>query len=312
MTPEEVRAKYGSMFCKGFYTIVDEKNGIAQIVEMCISKGPIEWDVVNRKRTGGVITNIKSEGNIITMDTLIGEGQFHFGPVSSEIGGQGIYKLTVDGDEVHTFWSGIAGAGFGIGACIPQSDTVIKTIYPDDFKIGGAHVANTEIVTPKMVKVIIGMDDTDTKYAGASWVTSLKMATNCPHGKFLEHKIIQLNPKAPNKTTNCCSTAVSFAVSPKDLNKLIEYCTDFVTKNTLSDNTVITVFTGLKIPEKLVEWSWGAKHILYTKEEAYKVAKESDVRIINIEKDGGVVGAVAAIGCFDIGVKSAGLPEDFE
>lgn len=300
------------MFCKGFYTIVDEKNGLAQIIETCTSKGSIEWDVINRKRTGGVITNMELEGNTVTMDTLIGEGQLNFGPASSELGGQGIYKLTVDGDEVHTFWTGIAGAGIGIGACIPQADTVIKTIYPDDFKMGGAHTVNTEIVTPKMIKVIIGMDDTDTKDGGASWVTSLKMATTCPYGKFLEHKIIQLNPKAPNKTTNCCSTAVSFVVYPKDLNKLIEHCVDFVTKNTLSDNTVMTVFTGLKIPEKLVDWGWKAKSILYTKEEAYQAAKENDVRVINIDKDNGVIGAVAAIGCFNIGIKSAGLPEDFE
>ena len=36
LTPDEVRAKYGKMFCKGFYTIVDEKNGIAQQIGYAI------------------------------------------------------------------------------------------------------------------------------------------------------------------------------------------------------------------------------------------------------------------------------------
>lgn len=312
LKPEEVRSKYGKMFCKGFYTIVDEKNGVAQIIETCTARGPIEWDIVNRKRTGGVITDLRLEGTTVTMDAVIGKRDLRFGPASSELGGQGIEELIVEGDRVRTVWKGIAGASVGIGACIPQADTVIETVYPDDFKMGGAHRASVEIVTPKMVRVIIGVDDTDTKEKGASWVTSLRMATTCPYGKFLEHKIVQLNPKAPNKTTNCCSTAASFAVEPKDVGKLIEYCKDFVAKDTVSDDTVMTVFSGLMIPKALEKWSWDAKSILYTKEDALKVAKENGVDVIYITGDKGAIGAVAAIGCFDLGLRSAGVPEDFD
>ena len=312
LKPEEVRAKYGKMFCKGFYTIVDEKNGVAQIIETCTARGPIEWDIVNRKRTGGVITDLRLEGTTVTMDAVIGKRDLRFGPASSELGGQGIEELIVEGDRVRTVWKGIAGASVGIGACIPQAETVIETVYPDDFKMGGAHRANVEIVTPKMVRVIIGVDDTDTKEKGASWVTSLRMATTCPYGKFLEHKIVQLNPKAPNKTTNCCSTAASFAVEPKDVDKLIDYCKDFVAKDTVSDDTVMTVFSGLRIPKALEKWSWDAKSVLYTKEDALKVAQENGVDVIYITGDKGAIGAVAAIGCFDLGLRSAGVPEDFD
>ncbi len=312
LKPEEVRAKYGKMFCKGFYTIVDEKNGVAQIIETCTARGPIEWDIVNRKRTGGVINDLRLEGTTVTMDAVIGKRDLRFGPASSELGGQGIEELIVEGDRVRTVWKGIAGASVGIGACIPQAETVIETVYPDDFKMGGAHRANVEIVTPKMVRVIIGVDDTDTKEKGASWVTSLRMATTCPYGKFLEHKIVQLNPKAPNKTTNCCSTAASFAVEPKDVDKLIDYCKDFVAKDTVSDDTVMTVFSGLRIPKALEKWSWDAKSVLYTKEDALKVAQENGVDVIYITGDKGAIGAVAAIGCFDLGLRSAGVPEDFD
>ena len=72
LKPDEVRAKYGKMFCKGFYTIVDEKNGIAQLIEICTSKGPVEWDIVNRKRTGGVLTDLRLEGTTVTMDAVVG------------------------------------------------------------------------------------------------------------------------------------------------------------------------------------------------------------------------------------------------
>ena len=312
LRPDQVSGKYGKLFCQGFFTMVDEKNGVAQIVEKCTARGPIEWDVVNRKRTGGVITDIRIDGYTIIMDTIIGEKELRFGPVSAELGGQGISSLQVKGDRVHTKWMGLAGASVGIGACIPQSSDVIETIYPDDFKIGGAHKASVEIVTPKMVRVVIGVDDTDTPQKGASWVTTMKMARDCPYGRFLDHKIIQLNPKAPNKTTNCCSTAVSFAAKSDEVDKIIAFCREYLIKETLSDETVMTVFVGLRIPEELEKWGWGAKYILYKESAATEVAERNDVQVISITGKRGIIGAVAAIGCFDLGVKSAGVPEDFE
>ena len=312
LTPEEVEGKYGRMFCKSFLTLVDEENGIAQIVERCSSQGPAEWDVVNRRRTGGVIDCIRMSSDMIVMDAVIGERELNFGPVSEDVGGQGIKSLKVEGDEVRTTWYGIAGASVGIGACIPQCRDVIRTEYPDDFKMGGAFRANVDIITPKMVRVIVGVDDTDTKEKGASWVTSMKLGLECPIGRFIEHKIIQLNPKAPNKTTNCCSTAVSFAVREEEVPKLIEYVVDFVKGETFSDDTVVTVFQGLRIPDALREFGWSCKSVLYKPEDAIRVAEENGVQIISVTGMGGVIGAVAAIGCFDLGEKAAGIPEDFE
>ncbi len=312
LRPDEVKAKYGQLFCQGFLTMVDEDNGIAQVVEKCISRGPGEWDVVNRRRTGGVILDIRMEGYTLIMDTIIGERELRFGPVSSEVGGQGLSALKVEGDEVRTTWYGIAGASIGIGACIPQCSDVIRAEYPDDFKIGGAHKAHVDIITPKMVRVVIGIDDTDTKEKGASWVVGLKLGTSCPIGRFIDHRIIQLNPKVPNKTTNCCSTAISFAVKEKDIPDLIEYCREFIKINSYSEGAVMTVYKGLKIPDQLSKFGWEAKSIIFTKEDAIKVAEENGVQIISITGMKGVIGAVAAIGCFDFGDKAAGIPEDFK
>lgn len=311
LTPEQVREKYGPMFCKSLITMVDEKNGCAQVIERCSSTGPKEWDIVNRKRTRGIITDIRDEGAIV-MDLVVGERQLNFGPASTELGGQGIYSLRVEGDRVHTKWKGIAGASVGIGACLPQADDVIETIYPDDFRIGGAHVAETEIVTRKRVRLIIGVDDTDTPQQGASWVLTMRLGRECPYGKFLNHKIIQLNPKAPNKTTNCCSTAVAFAATEDEVPKIIEFAKEFIRKGSYSDDTVMTTFVGLRIPDDLREWSWSAKSILYTIDDSIAVAERNGVEIHYVTGNKGTIGAVAAIGCFDLGLKAAGIPEDFE
>ena len=312
LRPDEVEQRYGKMFCQGFFTMVDEEHGVAQIIEKCVAQGPGEWDIVNRRRTKGVITDIRMKSNMLVMDTVIGERELSFGPVTTDVGGQGLQALKVEGDEVRTTWYGIAGASVGIGACIPQCRDVIRTEYPDDFMIGGAHRAHVDIITPKLVRVVIGIDDTDTKEKGASWVTSLKLGTTCPIGRFIEHKIIQLNPKVPNKTTNCCSTAVSFAVREEEIPALIEYAVDFVRKESYSEDSVITVYQGLHVPEALRDFGWSCKSVLYTPEDAMRVAEENGVQIISVTGTKGVIGAVAAIGCFDLGERSAGIPEDYE
>ena len=312
LRPDQVRQRYGEMFCQGFFTMVDEKAGRARIVEVCQAKGPKEWDIVNRRRTGGIIRGIREEGSLLIMDTVIGDADLRFGAASSELGAQGVYSLKVEGDRVRTKWRGMAGASVGVGAYIPQCPDVIETVYDDDVKIGGGNTVDVEIVSPKLIRAVIGIDDTDTCEKGATWVTGLKMAQSCPYGRFLEHKIIQLNPKAPNKTTNCCSTSVSFAVSEEDLPKLVDYAVDYVRKATVAHDTVVTVFTGLEIPEPLREWSWSAKSVLYTVDDARRVAEENSVRIIEVTGPKGSVGAVAAIGCTDMGLRAAGVPEDFE
>ena len=53
MTPQQIKEKYGQMFCKKFLVIVDEKENKAQIIEQCRLRGAIEWDVMNRRRAGG-------------------------------------------------------------------------------------------------------------------------------------------------------------------------------------------------------------------------------------------------------------------
>ena len=313
LTPEEVQAKSGRMFCKRFLTMVDEKNGKVQFVETCSSVGPAEWDAVNRRRSGGVINSVKLKSTMLITDASIGEKELNFGPVSKQLGSMGIKSVKIEGDEVRSTWYAMAGATVGIGACMPACPDVLRTEYPDDFQMGGGHVAHVDIITPKLVRVIISIDDTDTKDKGATWVTGLKLGTQCPIGKFIEHQIVQLNPDAPNKTTNCCCTAISFAVKESEIPALIEYAVDFIKKDSYSEDAVMAVFQGLEVPKELADFGWSCKSILYKPEDAIKVAEDNGVQIISLfGNNKGVIGAVAAIGCFDMGEKAAGVPSDFE
>ena len=299
------------MFSKRLITLVDEKAGKAKIYEECMAQGPVEWDAVNRLRARGVVEHVEVYGSTLIMDSRIGVGEVRFGPASKETGGQALKSLTIKGDKVESVWVGLAGASVGVGACLPQADGVEKVEYLSDSQVGGSREVEVRLTTPVHHRLLLGIDDTDTKEKGATWVLGLDLAKEMPYGLFLSHKIVQLNPHAPQKTTNCASTGVAFAVRPEDSERAISWAKDFVAKNTYSDQTCMAVFEGLAIPEALRDYGIEAKKVILTVEDAEARAKASGVEIVEITGRRGSIGAVAAIGCFDLGLYSAGLPEDF-
>jgi tRNA(Ile2) C34 agmatinyltransferase TiaS len=140
---------------------------------------------------------------------------------------------------------------------------------------------------------------------------ALRLAREMPHGTFLTHKIVQLNPKAPQKTTNCASTAVSFAVLPDRMAEATSWAERFVSENTYSDQTAMVVCDSLEIPRRLVKFGADAKETILSIQDAEHAADGTGVDIRTVTGMRGIIGALAAVGCFELGLYSAGLPEDF-
>ncbi len=310
-TPSEIRQRHGPMFSKRLITMVDEGLGTARIVEDCCAQGPVEWDAMNRLRAKGVVEHVEVLGTTLVMDARVGEGEIRFGSASRDTGGQALKSLFVKDGKVETTWVGLAGASVGVGACLPQAEGVEKVEYLSDQLVGGARKVEIRLTTPLHRRLIVGMDDTDTKEKGATWVLGLKMGREMPHGIFLTHKIVQLNPHAPQKTTNCASTGVAFAVKPEEIPQAVAWCKDFVSKGTYSDQTSMAVFEGLEIPKRLVRYGADAKEAILSIHDAEHAAEENKAKLVEITGKRGTIGALAAVGCFDLGLYSAGLPEDF-
>jgi len=299
------------MFAKRLITLVDEQSGKVRIIEECCAQGPVEWDAVNRLRSRGVIEHVEVQGTTLIMDARLGEDEVRFGPASKDTGGQALRSIFLNDGKVETTWMGLAGASVGVGACLPQAEGVEKVEFLSDEEVGGARAVELKLTTPLHHRLVIGIDDTDTKEKGATWVLGLRLAREMPHGIFLSHKIVQLNPHAPQKTTNCSSTAVSFAVRPEEKDEVVAWARDFISENTYSDETVMAVFEGLEVPSRLMRFGAEAKETILSISDAEHVADANHVKLVEITGPRGAIGAVAAIGCVDLGLYSAGLPEDF-
>jgi methanogenesis imperfect marker protein 11 len=309
LTPAEVRERFGKLFSRRFLVMVDENEGIAEIIEQCTHQGPIEWDAMNRRRAGGAITGIRVEGNTMSIVAKLGRFPVQFGAASGEIGGQALETVEINGDEVVTSWAGIAGAGVGIAACLPQAPGVLRAEYPseDDLRVGGARVNRVRITSPRYEKVTVGIDDTDTREEGATWVLALKCAEQCPvEGvEFLTMRLVQLNPEVPKKTTNCVGSALVFAVRPASTDALEQYIRAFVETNTKSSDTGIAVYRGIGAPESGMRDR--VKKDFVTLEEAAEEAERLGIRFIDGNGRKGRIGALGAVLWTQKGVEAAGL-----
>ncbi|MBR5142951.1 MAG: tRNA(Ile2) 2-agmatinylcytidine synthetase, partial [Methanocorpusculum sp.] len=289
--------------------MTDEKNGIAEIHEECHARGPIEWDHMNRRRAGGALISAKTEGCKMTMTAKLGCYPIRFGPAATELGGQALEAVIVNGDEVHTSWAGAAGAGVGVCACLAQAPGVIRTEYKseDDLNVGGARICRSTVILPKYEKITFGIDDTDVKEEGATWVLALQCgeACNIDGAVFLGMRLVQLNPKAPNKTTNCTGSAISFAVLPEKKAELIEFVKTFVESHSVSPETGICYIEGLVMPES--PYKKQIKTELLTVEYANEEAKRIGVTYIDSANSKGRIGSLGALLWANDGVEAAGL-----
>jgi methanogenesis imperfect marker protein 11 len=312
-TPEMVKARFGSLFCQKFLVMVDDSLQMAEILEQCRARGPVEWDAVNRMRAGGAVVSCTVEGCTLSLMARIGMYPVHFGAASRDIGGQALEGVEVSGDEVITTWAGIAGAGVGVAACLPQAPGVVRAEFPseEDLTVGGARENRVRIITPRYEKVTFGIDDTDTREQGATWVMALKCAESVriPGVEFLNMRLVQLNPEVPKKTTNCVGSALNFAVRPGSIDDLEAYVKAFIEANTYSRDTGIAVFRGLRagrehpIKERV-------KNSLVTQDEAESAARELSVSFIDSFRGKGRIGALGAVLWSNEGISAAGLYGD--
>lgn len=302
LNPLQVKEKFGPLFSQRFLTMVDTSKNMAEIIETCTLRGTIEWDAVNRCRAGGLVQWCEVEGTTMTMRARIGEQHANFGPADAEFGGQALEVVIVNEDTVKTRWAGIGGAGVGVAACLTQAPGVIQSEYPEeeDLKVGGARTNRVEITTPRYEKVTIGIDDTDNKEGGATWVLAAKasrIAASAIDGTHpLDLRLIQLYPKSPNKTTNCVSSAITFAVKPNAVDSLIKNVKGTVKAETRSNATGIAVYKGIGIPAGLKEFGWQVKQRLVSMDEVNAHAASAGVEFIDMfDNKEGRIGALAAI-----------------
>ncbi|GLI11781.1 hypothetical protein MARBORIA2_08710 [Methanobrevibacter arboriphilus] len=299
LKPNDLKKKFNDPWIAPYEKVITmADNDLVEIVEYhpCISGS--HWLVNQYKNTSKLILNAYRDGNKQVFLTKVGKEPLN---LKASVNAAGIEEVAIDDENntVKVVHSGLAGAGVGAGMCRGMGYGIKQVeIYE---KGGGSKLGKAGVITPKMEKVVIGIDDTDTKDEGATWTMAHNVGIELKNEGFeyLDHIIVQLYPHNPHKTQNCVSIALTFAVFPEEKEKLINKTIELLKRDTLSDKTAIAILNGLTIPQELFEYSMKAKTAMVSVEEAEKVAKDLSIQLIAVTGDHGKIGALAALGLYN-------------
>ncbi len=297
LKPNELREKFQDPWIAPYEKVLTMVDGDkVEIVEYhpCISGS--HWLLNQYRNNSELIDSAYRDGNKHVYSCHVGSAPLD---LKASFNAAGIDEIIVDGDEVKVTHAGLAGAGVGAGMCRGMGEGVK---YVELIEVGGGSKAGkATVVTPKLEKVVIGVDDTDTKDAGATWTMAHNLGVELASEgyEYLDHIIVQLYPHNPHKTQNCVSIALTFAVEESKKEDLINRVIEILKRDTLSDKTAIAILEGLDIPKKLKEYAIATKSGMMDVETAESVAEELNIPLIAVTGQQGKVGALAALGLYD-------------
>ena len=297
LKPDELKEKFNTKWVAPYEKVLTMVDGDrVEIVEYhpCISGS--HWLLHQYRNNSDLIDDAYRDGNKHVYQCHVGDSPID---LKASFNAAGIDKIEVIDDEVKVTHSGLAGAGVGAGMCRGMGKGVKYIELMESG--GGSKEGRATVVTPKLEKVVIGIDDTDTKDAGATWTMAHNLGVELSKEgyEYLDHIIVQLYPHNPHKTQNCVSIALTFAVESENKDALINRVIGILERDSLSDKTAIAILEGLEIPEKLREYSIETKTGMMDVETAEKTAEELNIDLIAVTGDQGKVGALAALGLYD-------------
>jgi methanogenesis imperfect marker protein 11 len=264
--------------------VADETGSQVEIIEFFDCVGGAMWSKHHYAQSP-VVKNVRCVGQ--TMRYQLTPGTVDLALEGSRFPA-GISSCVVDTGEIAVTYIGMGGGGVGAAACRSDAAGVLRSRCDES---GGGKVAGSTIWLPRMQRVLIGVDDTDTPDEGATWtlVHNIAKAVEDEQSVYLSHTIVQLYP-VPYRTKNCVSIVAEFATT--DIRGLTERFRQLLEQYTLSKKTGMAVYTGFSPSEKLLEYGRNVKR----GEIEPGVLDRLDDKNLRIIMNGrGIIGAVAAI-----------------
>lgn len=264
--------------------VADREGKRIELIESFDCVGGAMWSKMHYAKSP-VVLDVRCVGS--TMRYLLKAGAADLALEGSRFPA-GISACSVDDKEISVTYIGMGGGGVGAAAC--RSDTAGVLRSRSD-PAGGGKIAGATLWLPRMQRVLIGVDDTDTPEEGATWtlVHNIARAVADDQSVYLSHTIVQLFP-VPFRTKNCVGLVAEFATTDPD--GLVSRFRRLLEKYTLSQKTGMAVYTGFSPSEELLAYGRKVKRGEVVRDLLASI-RDLDLKVV---MDGrGVVGAVAAI-----------------
>lgn len=274
---------------KGIYAVADRKNELVEIMEHSNCYGGSAWALYHYSKSPLVIKS-RAVGDMMRYLVRVGHSPL---ALQSSIAAAGIESVIVKDKEIEITYSGLGGGGVGATTCRAYATGVLRCNISDS---GGGKRASGTIVVPRRERVLVGIDNTDSKEVGATWTLAHNIAdaVDTLEHKYISHTLVQLYP-VPEKTQNCVSTVLEFACIGGAKKELLAKIKKGLLKYSVSPETGMVALSDFDA-SMLMEYSRLCRSRMITEELAIKIAGESGVEICIDGK--GIIGALAALPWF--------------
>jgi len=264
--------------------VADDENSTVELIEFFDCIGGAMWSKRHYAQSP-LVREVRSVG--ATMRYLLATGTVDLALEGSKFPA-GISSCVVDGSEIAVTYIGMGGGGVGAAACRSDAAGVLRSRSDP---AGGGKIAAATLWLPRMQRVLIGVDDTDTPEEGATWtlVHNIARAVGDDRSIYLSHTIVQLFP-VPYRTKNCVGLVAEFATNDPD--GLVSRFRGLLEKYTLSKKTGMAVYSGFSPSEELLAYGRRVKRG-EVEPGLVESLQDPDLRIVMNGR--GIVGAVAAI-----------------
>jgi methanogenesis imperfect marker protein 11 len=264
--------------------VADNDGRRVELIEFFECVGGAMWSKYHYARSP-VVEQVRCVGP--TMRYLLKTGSVDLALEGSRFPA-GISACSVDSSEIAISYIGMGGGGVGAAACRSDAAGVIRSMSDES---GGGKIAGSTVWLPRLQRVLIGVDDTDTPEEGATWtlVHNIAKAVEDDRTVYLSHTIVQLFP-VTYRTKNCVGLVAEFATS--DPEGLTTRFRQLLERYTLSRKTGMAVYTGFTPSPDLLAFGWKVKRGEIDPG-LLENLRDPDLRIIMNGR--GIVGAVAAI-----------------
>lgn len=274
---------------KGIYAVADRRNEFAEIMEHSNCYGGSAWALYHYSKSPLVIKS-RSVGDMMRYLVRVGRSNLE---LQSSTAAAGIESVLVNNDEIEITYSGLGGGGVGATTCRACAKGVIRS---DISESGGGKRASGTIVVPRRERVLVGMDNTDSKEVGATWALAhnIGAAVDSLEHKYISHTLVQLYP-VPDKTQNCVATVLEFACTQGAKEELLAKIKEGLLKYSVSSETGLVALSDFDA-FSLMEYSRLCRSRMISKELTIETAANNDVEICIDGK--GIIGALAALPWF--------------
>lgn len=264
--------------------VADDSGNSVELIEFFDCIGGAMWSKCHYAQSP-LVQGVRCVGS--TMRYLLKTGTVDLALEGSRFPA-GISSCTIAGSEIAITYIGMGGGGVGAAACRSDAAGVLRSRSD---QAGGGKVAGATLWLPKMRRMLIGVDDTDTPEEGATWtlVHNIARAVEDARSIYLSHTIVQLFP-VPYRTKNCVGLVAEFATN--DPEGLVSRFHKLLKKYTLSQKTGMAVYTGFSPSEDLLVYGRKVK-CGEIESGLLESIRDPDLRVVMNGR--GIIGAVAAI-----------------